>query len=235
VTQDGRRLPEVRKSPRANLSRNSPAQTELRSLDQFSIVFICSGNRFRSPLAEAFVRELTVGLPIDVQSFGTLPVGAAPPLPEAFKLAQLCSVDVSTHRARLVGTQSLEQTDLVIGFEAEHVREAVIEGKASQKLSFTFREIVGLLEDAPAPEAADPTWRGRQAVQWAVRNRSAKPSDDDAIRDPFGRSRRVYYETAAEIRELSIRLVGALFGITDSITLSPLPPQGFRPWSRLKR
>jgi protein-tyrosine phosphatase len=200
----------------------------------FSIAFICTGNRFRSPLAEAFVRKLTTDLPVGVQSFGTLAVGAVPPLPEAFKLAELSAVDLSGHRARPVGTESLAKTDLVIGFDLEHMRGAVIEAHASRDRAFTFREIVALLEDAPAPEAGDAVRRARQAVEQAARDRNANQRTDNAIRDPYGRSWRVYYETAAEIRELSLGLVGSLFGVTERTALPSLAPQPAQWWSPWK-
>jgi protein-tyrosine-phosphatase len=162
-------------------------------------------------------------------------VGAVPALPEAFKLAELYAVDLSGHRARLVGTESLEQADLVIGFDDEHVREAVIEGHAARRCSFTFREIVALLEEAPAPETADLVLRARQAVEQAGMNRDANQGGNSAIPDPYGRSWRIYYETAAEIRELSVRLVSELFGVVEETLLPRLPPQGARRWSLRRR
>jgi protein-tyrosine-phosphatase len=207
------------------------------AVDQFSIVFICSGNRFRSPLAEAFVRRLTMGLPVVVQSFGTLRLGAAPALAEARKLGLSLGLDLSEHRARLIGVESIEDADLVIGFDQEHVRRGVIDGNASIKRSFAFRELVALLEDATEPEIDDVVQRARHAVEQAASLRDAATDawDAGAIADPFGRSWRVYRDTAAEIRELSLKLVDALFGVSGTDVLPELPGSLAQRWARRGR
>jgi protein-tyrosine-phosphatase len=194
-------------------------------LDPFSIVFICSGNRFRSPLAEAFVRRLTVDLPVVVRSFGTLQLGAAPALAEARKLGASYGVDLSEHRTRLIGVESIEEADLVIGFDQGHVRRGVIDANASTKRSFTFLQIIALLEDMDELEATDVVQRARLAVEEAAVRRDGAPDawEAAAIADPFGRSWRVYRETAAQIRELSLSLVDGLFGVSGTGAL-PAPP-----------
>jgi protein-tyrosine-phosphatase len=62
-------------------------------METFSIAFVCTGNRFRSPLAEAFVRRLTLGLPVETVSFVTLELEQAPPLDEALEIALWCGID----------------------------------------------------------------------------------------------------------------------------------------------
>lgn len=187
-------------------------------------------------MAEAFVRRLTVGLPVAVRSFGTLQLGAAPALAEARKLAASYGVDLSGHRARLIGVESIEDADLLIGFEQEHVRRGVIDGKASTKRSFTFPQLVALLEDTAEleVETTDVVQRARLAVEQASAQRDATPNRWEAspIADPFGRSWRVYRETAAEIRELSLRLVDELFGVNGTGVLPELPTRRAQRWTR---
>ena len=196
-------------------------------MDQFSIVFVCSGNRFRSPLAEAFVRRLTLGLPVTVSSFGTLELGAAPALAEAAELGVWYGVDLSTHRARQIGGESIDSADLVIGFDQEHIRRAVIDGRAPSGRSFTFRDIVTLLEDVEEPETEDVVERARRMVREAIARRDADPDAEkpEPFGDPFGQSWRVYRDAAAEIRELAVRLVAALFGVRREGDLPMLPPE----------
>jgi protein-tyrosine-phosphatase len=188
-------------------------------------------------MAEAFVRRLTAGLPVAVRSFGTLQLGPAPALAEACKLGAAYGVDLSEHRARLIGGESTEDADLLIGFEEEHVRRAVIDGSTSTEGSFTFRQIVALLEDIAQPDITDVVQRARIAVKEAAALRAAAPVTWGAapIADPFGRSWRVYRETAEEIRELSSRLVEALFGVSGTGVLLPLPTKLAQRWARRKR
>jgi protein-tyrosine-phosphatase len=45
------------------------------SADVFRVAFVCTGNRFRSPLAAALFRSAAEGLPVEVASAGTLDLG----------------------------------------------------------------------------------------------------------------------------------------------------------------
>src|SRR5262249_42869510 len=162
------------------------------------IAFICTGNRFRSVLAEAFVRQLTIGLPVTTESFGTLDLGRASPLPEAVELARTCGLDVSDHVSRCVSTASLASGDLVVGFEAAHVRQAVVEAGAERDRAFTMRELVALLEDGTvSPRRDDVAARARAAVSAAAHLRTANGTGTrvgDETPDPLGAPARVYRE-----------------------------------------
>jgi protein-tyrosine phosphatase len=194
-------------------------------LGNFSIVFVCTGNRFRSPLAEAFVRRLTLGLPVVTQSFGTLELEDAPALPEALEIALGCGVDLSSHRTRYVGNASLADVDLLLGFEDAHVRRAVVDAEAPRRRTFTFRGIARLLAAAEIPSEGNVVARARHLVDQLDALRASEPESwrHDDLPDPFGRSWKVHHDTAAEIRELSILLATSLFGIRDSEGLAPVP------------
>jgi protein-tyrosine phosphatase len=203
-------------------------------MDRFSIAFICTGNRFRSALAEAFVHRLTRGLPVLTQSYGTLQLGAAPALPEAIVIARACGIDLSEHSARCVRGASLGSLDLVLGFDDDHVRQAVVDGHAPRRRSFTVRELVRLLAEVTPPDANDPLERARVIVEQAAEQRNAHPTGpSDGVRDPLGAPWKVYLETAAEVQQLSVQLVASLFGV-DARELPPVPPRLKKPrrWRR---
>ena len=203
-----------------------PPSTSLGLVSKtFSIVFVCTGNRFRSPLAEAFVRRLSLGLPVTTESFGTLELEDAPALPEALEIGLRCGLDLSSHRTRHVGHASLDQVDLVLGFDETHVQRAVVDAKAPRRRAFTLRGIARLLPAAEVSPQEDVILRARHALDQLEEMRAAdlESRRHDDMQDPFGRSWNVYRETAAEIRELSIQLVETLFGITDTRGLPPVP------------
>jgi protein-tyrosine-phosphatase len=195
-------------------------------VDNYSIVFVCTGNRCRSPLAEAFVRRLTQGLPVTTHSFGTLELEDAPALPEALQIALLCGLDLSGHLTRHVGHASLDQVDLVIGFEEAHVRRAIVDAGARRANAFTFREFVRLVRNfVPAPGLMTVT-RARTAVAFADGLRRRDPAavgEHTGVPDPFGRSWKAQLEIAREIRELSLELAQHLFGVAGSELLLPVP------------
>ena len=192
----------------------------------FSIAFVCSGNRFRSPLACVFVKRLTLGLPVEVVTAGTLEIDGARALPEAREIATLCGLDLADHRARPLSRLSLKGTHLVIGFEEEHVRRAIVDAGAELANSFTFREFSRLLRGTGLSVGAKSVDRAREVVALAAERRSAGPrvrGGLDDVPDPFGRGWKVYRDTAVEIRELSLQLAEELFGVTDTRTLPTVP------------
>jgi protein-tyrosine-phosphatase len=197
----------------------------VRVRDVFSIALICSGNRFRSPLAAAFIERLSVGFPVELQTAGTLEIVGAPVLPEARHVAVLCGLDLLQHRSRPLSHLHLEGVDLVLGFEEHHVRRAIIDAGAIRARSFTFREIVDLLANITPPDASGRVHRARLAVAAANESRRTAgglTAGGADVADPFGRPPKVYRDTAAEIRELSLALVDHLLGERRA-TLLPIP------------
>jgi protein-tyrosine phosphatase len=180
----------------------------------FHIYLLCTGNRCRSPIAEAAVRALAQGLPVRVESAGLLELGPAPVLPEVLRVAVSMGLDVARHRARHFESVDLRSADLVLGLERWHVANAVVDGGVAHDKAFTLREFVRLLAEADAPEGTDPEERARALVAAAhairARDRAFVPGLD--IKDPSGGPRSAYVRTAAEIYELCRRVIEGMFG-----------------------
>lgn len=183
------------------------------------VVFICSGNRCRSPLAEVALRRLGGSLPLRVSSSGTLDLAGEPSTPEMISAARALGLDLDAHRSRHLARADLEDADLILGFELTHVAAAVVDGGAPADRVFFLKEIVRLLEATPPSPEEDPESRARARIQQAAELRSFDRAhrSGEGIPDPFGRSDRVYTETAHLIQELCRRLVIALFG-TEAAT-----------------
>ena len=56
-----------------------------------------------------------------------------------------------------------------------------------------------------------------------------------SLPDPFGGSGKVYRQSAADVRDLSVGVVERLFGIPNATGLLPLPPKGGRVLKKLWR
>jgi protein-tyrosine-phosphatase len=176
----------------------------------FDVAFICTGNRFRSVIAEATFRTATAGLPVHVSSFGTLDVGPAKPLRAAFGAARKLGLDISAHYARCVTYADLSQTSLVVGFEVDHLFTAVAEASARADRCFTLLELVGLLELNGVVHADDPVER---AVANVARAHAARGSTTPAeIPDPIGQPRPVQRAIAQELYSAANSLGTHLFG-----------------------
>ena len=177
------------------------------------VAFVCTGNRFRSPLAAALLERETQGLPVRIASLGTLDLGRRPALPEAIEIAGTMGLDLSGHRARGLAAVDLAPFDLVLGFEARHVRSAVVEARAGRERTFTLPELVELLSRIPGPPlASDPVERARVRVRQAG---AVRPPDRDApvaeLGDPLGLTIGEQRRTAGELAQLVSLLAARLF------------------------
>lgn len=177
--------------------------------ETFSIMFVCTANRFRSPLAAAIVSRELKGLPVRVDSRGSIDVGAMPPLTQAMDAATLLGVDISRHRARQLGENELVDTGLVIGFEAKHLA-AALEAGAPPEVIFGLDEAVDLFERLNRrPRIRTYASSLRHTV--GVANRLRNPLDPVVeIDDPVGRSSKVAAAIARDVNRLSIKLAGLL-------------------------
>jgi low molecular weight protein-tyrosine phosphatase len=180
--------------------------------DRFRIVVVCTGNRFRSPLAEHVLRRETEGLPVDVRSVGVLDLGGIEALPEALEAGRGLGLDLSAHRTCVLAPEPLEGADLVLGFERAHVAQAVVAGGAPLERTFTLPEVVELLPPGPPAGVEDPVGRARALVaSVAGRRPDPRTSPLPELADPLGRSRSFFRQTAEQVDELSRRLVRQLF------------------------
>jgi protein-tyrosine-phosphatase len=178
----------------------------------FDVVFICTGNRFRSAIAEALLTRLTEGLPVRTTSAGTLDLGPVGVLPEALELAPGLGIDLSAHRARCIRDVDLSDADLVLGFERVHLATAVVECAAPRERSFTLPELVALLRERdPALGGDDPIARARGAVRAAHEARNSHGRRLE-LGDPLGGPPELFQQTAAELRALTETLAARLFG-----------------------
>jgi protein-tyrosine phosphatase len=86
-----------------------------------TILFVCTANRYRSPLAEAcFRRELakhTDTSKWEVRSAGTWTMDGLPPISKAIKDAERLSLDIQEHQSKVVTRELVESSSLILVME----------------------------------------------------------------------------------------------------------------------
>lgn len=195
--------------------RYRPGVATDRVEETADVVFVCTGNRARSPLAAALLARRLAGLPVRVRSRGTADVGAVGVLPEMALAARGLGLDLSRHRAAALRPKELADADLVLGFEPFHVAAAVVEGGAATERSFTLPELVRLAPDVGHDGRGDVRAHLERLVADAHRLRTGDRLSAPGIADPLGRPESVVAAVAHEIDELVARLGDLLVGPPD--------------------
>ena len=121
-----------------------------------SVLFICTANQFRSPIAESYLKEKLKlsGLLEDwqVSSAGTWATKGQPAHPLAVKAATGIGLDLSEHRSKPITVGLLERSDLVIVMENDHKESLQTEFPDSQSKVILLTELVGeTMSNVPDP------------------------------------------------------------------------------------
>ena len=88
------------------------------------ILFVCTGNTCRSPMAEGIARKMTIerGLhDVEIASAGTAAWEGAPASDPALLVGLERGVDLSAHRARTVSRDMIRESDLVLVMGPHHL------------------------------------------------------------------------------------------------------------------
>jgi protein-tyrosine-phosphatase len=182
----------------------------------FTMLFGCTGNRCRSPYAEAYFASLVEDLPVKVLSAGTLDAPGNLVPTELIEIGQGAGLDLGSHRSVYLVETEAEEVDVFIGFERAHVASAVVEAGIDAGKAFTLPELVRLAGDVDV-SSRDPEEHARAVVSAAdaLRKEGNGFVPGEEIADPFRRSRDVYERVAAEITELCDQLHESLFPRTS--------------------
>ena len=140
----------------------------------FKIMFVCTGNTCRSPMAEGGLRKLlenkgTTG--IDVFSSGTAGAIGFPATAYAIEAARIWEADITGHRSQPLTVELIDRADLILGMEPSHCREVI-------RIQPDARNRVFLLKNFPDRDC-----------------------EGEGIDDPIGGSLDMYNHTFLEIGE----------------------------------
>ena len=124
-----------------------------------SVLFVCTGNQFRSPIAaEEFRRQLVKdgrSTTWTVGSAGTWTSNGAPAWPESIELAKSVGVDISGHLTRSLDKTLLEGADVILVMESGHKESIQVEFPSVRgKVHLLSQILEGMAYDIPDPASA---------------------------------------------------------------------------------
>lgn len=91
---------------------------------QVKILFVCSGNTCRSPLAEAITRRLLASASrsdVTVSSAGTNAWDGSPASDGALLVGMERGLDLSDHRSRQLNEEMIKEADLILVMASSHL------------------------------------------------------------------------------------------------------------------
>jgi len=150
---------------------------------------------------------------VDVESYGTLDLGPAEPLPAAVREARALGLDVSSHAARCLNGADLADAALVVGFEAQHVVAAVDVAGARVERVFILPELVDILDRIEITRWPDPVAQARETVARAHASRRAQPRRRSVreIEDPISLPEAAQRQIAKAVLDGATTLAARLF------------------------
>lgn len=181
------------------------------------VLFVCTANMCRSPMAQAFAEQMRTRylLPVQITSAGLMESGQ-PATKHAVKALARRGMDIQNHRSAVLAEVVGEEPDLIVGMSRGHV-QAVAE--LSEKLldrTFVLKRLVALAE------AEGPRREGESLPEYLAKLKLADAgvrsgfSSNDEVADPIGRPVRYFNKTADEIEDLVQRMFDNLWPLATA-------------------
>src|SRR6266404_4519792 len=106
-----------------------------------TILFVCTGNVCRSPMAEGILRHALQGRgDYRVMSAGLGAMEGQPPSPYAVQAVRELGIDISSQRSRMVTPDLIQQADYIFGMTHSHIDTVMLLYPYAAEKTFMLRE-----------------------------------------------------------------------------------------------
>ncbi len=180
------------------------------------MLFVCTGNICRSPIAERlFAARIDSTLPVLASSAGTAGLTGSPIDPRAGQVLRELGGDGGGHVARRLTPAMIAESDLILTSESSHRSEVVLAEPMAFRRVFSLREFGRLGAGLMAMPGVATEDELRSRVLEVASQRGVAPAPDtpdvEDIGDPFGaplRIMRACGEQIAEAIDAAIAVLG---------------------------
>ncbi|MEE1282218.1 MAG: low molecular weight protein arginine phosphatase [Acutalibacteraceae bacterium] len=102
------------------------------------ILFVCTGNTCRSPMAEGIFKELAKDIPeIEIHSAGLIANNGEPVSEKAVITCKEYNADISTHKAKQLTLETLNSSDYFVCMTESHT-QALINAGIPENIIYTL-------------------------------------------------------------------------------------------------
>lgn len=180
----------------------------------FAVLFVCTGNICRSPIAErVFSARIDPHRAVSASSAGTAGMTGYPMDDLAAQVLRELGGDSAGHVARRLSQKLIAESDLILTGETSHRSQVILADPMAFRRVFTLREFGRLgaeLQSLPA-EVTEEQLRTRVLEVAAQRGLAAMPEErSDDIADPYGAPVRVMRTCGQQITDAVDAALGAL-------------------------